>query len=65
MLRFAHLKLAQRIIGPGVIGTMGTPVEILKQRQESFLYKDLWEVRNNITAEANLEREKRGIKTSY
>ncbi len=65
LFRFAHLKLAQRIIGPGVIGTMGTPVEILKQRQEHFLYKELWDVRNQITAEANLEREKRGIKTSY
>lgn len=48
--RFLHLKLAQRIIGPGVIGTMGTPVEVLKQRQEHFLYKPLWEVRNQITA---------------
>jgi tryptophan 2,3-dioxygenase len=48
--RFVHLKLAQRIIGPGVVGTMGTPVEILKQRQEHFLYKHLWEVRNEITA---------------
>jgi hypothetical protein len=29
---------------------MGTPVEVLQQRMESWLYKDLWDVRNQITA---------------
>ena len=49
--RFHHLKLAQRIIGGDVAGTMGTPVEILRQRQEhGTLFKPLWEVRNAITA---------------
>lgn len=51
--RFRHLKLAQRIIGGGVVGTMGTPVEVLHQRQQHLFYKDLWEVRNQITAWAN------------
>jgi hypothetical protein len=32
---------------------MGTPVEVLQQRMESWLYKDLWDVRNQITAAAN------------
>ena len=50
VFRFHHLKLAQRIIGGQVVGTMGTPVEILRQRQEHVLYKALWEVRNEITA---------------
>ena len=51
LFRFHHLKLAQRIIGGEVVGTMGTPVEILKQRQEhGILYKALWDVRNEITA---------------
>ena len=50
LFRFHHLKLAQRIIGGQVVGTMGTPVEILRQRQEHVLYKALWEVRNEITA---------------
>ena len=51
VFRFQHLKLAQRIIGGDVVGTMGTPVEILRQRQEhGTLYKPLWEVRNEITA---------------
>jgi len=52
LFRFHHLKLAQRIIGGGVIGTSGTPVEILHQRMEHLFYKDLWDVRNRITAEA-------------
>lgn len=52
--RFHHLKLAQRIIGGDVVGTMGTPVEILQQRMErGTLYKALWEVRNEITAKMN------------
>jgi len=49
LFRFHHLKLAQRIIGGGVIGTMGTPVEVLHQRMEHLFYKELWDVRNQIT----------------
>jgi len=62
LFRFHHLKLAQRIIGGGVIGTMGTPVEVLHQRMEHLFYKDLWDVRNQITAKANeaLEKSKTG-----
>jgi tryptophan 2,3-dioxygenase len=50
LFRFHHLKLAERIIGGRVIGTMGTPVEVLQQRMEHWLYKDLWDIRNRITA---------------
>lgn len=53
LFRFHHLKLAQRIIGGGVVGTMGTPVEVLHQRMEHLFYKELWDVRNQITAKAN------------
>jgi len=53
IFRFHHLKLAQRIIGGGVIGTMGTPVEVLHQRMEHLFYKELWDVRNQITAQMN------------
>src|SRR6476620_432754 len=53
VFRYHHLKLAQRIIGGGVIGTMGTPVEVLHQRMEHLFYKELWDVRNQITAKAN------------
>src|SRR6266436_8209715 len=55
LFRFHHLKLAQRIIGGGVVGTMGTPVEVLHQRMEHLFYKELWEVRNRITAESMKE----------
>jgi tryptophan 2,3-dioxygenase len=50
LFRFHHLKLAQRIIGGGVVGTMGTPVEVLQQRMVHSFYKDLWELRNQVTA---------------
>ena len=50
LFRFHHLKLAERIIGGRVVGTMGTPVEVLHQRMEHWLYKDLWDIRNRITA---------------
>jgi len=55
LFRYAHLKLAQRIIGGGVVGTMGTPVEVLRQRMEFPLYRALWDVRNEITSKVNAE----------
>ena len=58
LFRFHHLKLAQRIIGGGVIGTMGTPVEVLHQRMEHLFYKDLWDVRNQITAKSHEAMQK-------
>lgn len=58
LFRYHHLKLAQRIIGGHVIGTMGTPVEILAQRMEGIFYKPLWEVRNAITQEMNAHMQK-------
>ncbi len=59
--RFHHLKLAQRIIGGGVIGTSGTPVEILQQRMQHLAFRDIWDVRNQITADfdANSADDKR------
>ena len=58
LFRYHHLKLAQRIIGGHVVGTMGTPVEILAQRMEGIFYKPLWEVRNAITQEMNAHMQK-------
>ncbi len=49
VFRFHHLKLAQRIIGGGVVGTMGTPVEVLQQRMQHLAYRELWDLRNQIT----------------
>jgi tryptophan 2,3-dioxygenase len=56
LFRFHHLKLAQRVIGGGVVGTMGTPVEVLHQRMEHLFYKELWDVRNRITARSSEAR---------
>lgn len=58
IFRYHHLKLAERIIGGGVIGTSGVPVELLRQRQEHVFFKQLWDVRNQITNIANAEMEK-------
>lgn len=58
IFRYHHLKLAERIIGGGVIGTSGVPVEILRQRQEHVFFKQLWDVRNQITDIANSELQK-------
>ena len=60
IFRFHHLKLAQRIIGGGVVGTMGTPVEVLHQRQEHVFYKELWDARNGITAKITEQWEREG-----
>ena len=65
LFRFHHLKLAQRIIGGGVVGTMGTPVEVLHQRMEHLFYKELWDVRNQITAKANAAMQKAGTGSKY
>lgn len=53
LFRFHHLKLAQRIIGGGAIGTMGTPVEVLQQRMQHVAYSELWDLRNKITAQGD------------
>lgn len=57
IFRYHHFKLACRIIGGGVLGTTGNPVDILKQRQEHSFFKDLWEARNLITAKVNAARD--------
>ena len=49
LFRAQHLKLAQRMIGPGSIGTGGTPMEILERTLRDVFYPELWEVRNQLT----------------
>jgi tryptophan 2,3-dioxygenase len=48
--RVRHYKVVSRIIGDHVIGTQGTPVEVLGRLIHKQLYPDLWEVRNRLTA---------------
>lgn len=51
--RTIHLKLVERIIGGHVIGTQGTPVEVLGRRLDVRYFQALWDVRNALTAEAH------------
>lgn len=52
--RLLHLRLVERVIGGKVIGTQGTPVEVLGRRLDVRYFPELWEVRNQLTQEAGL-----------
>ncbi|MBK9240385.1 MAG: hypothetical protein IPL75_08960 [Acidobacteria bacterium] len=52
MWRTLHLKLVERVIGGHVIGTQGTPVEVLGRRLDVRYFQPLWDIRNALTAEA-------------
>ncbi len=47
--RVRHLKVVQRVIGAGVVGTQGTPVEVMGQLIHKSAYPELWNVRNDLT----------------
>lgn len=47
--RTLHLKLVERVIGGHVIGTQGTPVEVLGRRIDVRFFGELWEIRNALT----------------
>ena len=47
--RTLHLKLVERIIGGHVIGTQGTPVEVLGRRIDVRYFSELWDIRNALT----------------
>lgn len=49
LFRAQHFKLAQRMIGPGSIGTGGTPMDLLERTLRDSFYPELWEVRNQLT----------------
>jgi tryptophan 2,3-dioxygenase len=49
MWRTMHLKLVERIIGGHVVGTQGTPVEVLGRRVDVRYFPTLWEVRDTLT----------------
>jgi tryptophan 2,3-dioxygenase len=55
--RFHHLKVVERIIGGNVIGTQGTPVEVLGKRIDVRFYPELWTVRDEITRRSPLGAE--------
>ena len=58
--RFHHLKVVERIIGGNVIGTQGTPVEVLGRRIDVRFYPELWRVRDEITGRSALGADGHG-----
>jgi len=47
--RFRHYKVVARVIGDEVVGTQGTPVQLLGELIKNRLYPELWQVRNELT----------------
>jgi tryptophan 2,3-dioxygenase len=56
--RTLHLKLVERVIGGHVIGTQGTPVEVLGRRLDVRYFQPLWDIRNTLTNEAGTSPER-------
>jgi tryptophan 2,3-dioxygenase len=48
--RARHFVVVERIIGGSVVGTQGTPVEVLGRLIHKRFFPDLWELRNELTA---------------
>ncbi|MGH3044640.1 MAG: tryptophan 2,3-dioxygenase family protein, partial [Gaiellaceae bacterium] len=53
--RVHHYKLVERIIGDAVVGTQGTPVEVLGNLVHKSRYPELWRARNELTALSQAE----------
>jgi tryptophan 2,3-dioxygenase len=47
--RVRHFKVVQRTIGADVIGTQGTPVEVMGRLIHHSFFPELWDVRNELT----------------
>jgi tryptophan 2,3-dioxygenase len=47
--RFRHFKVVARIIGEDVVGTQGTPVELLAGLIKNEMFPELWTVRTQLT----------------
>ncbi len=53
LFRAQHYRLAERMIGPGTVGTGGTPMVVLERTLRDQFYPELWEVRNALTQRAS------------
>jgi tryptophan 2,3-dioxygenase len=53
--RARHYLVVARVIGDEVVGTQGTPVELLGGLIKQRFYPELWQARNRLTALANRE----------
>ncbi len=47
--RVRHFKVVQRVIGGDVVGTQGTPVEVMGRLIHHSFFPELWDVRNDLT----------------
>ncbi len=47
--RFRHVKMVGRVIGEDVVGTQGTPVELLAGLIKVKMFPELWRVRTELT----------------
>ena len=54
--RVRHFVVVERIIGGAVIGTQGTPVEVLGKLIHKRYFQDLWELRNGLTARSQADQ---------
>ena len=52
MWRIRHYKVVARIIGDQVVGTQGTPVEVLGKMIHHNFFPALWRARNQLTTKA-------------
>jgi tryptophan 2,3-dioxygenase len=48
--RIRHYRVVARVIGDSVVGTQGTPVEVLGRLVQKVTFPELWQVRNDLTA---------------
>jgi tryptophan 2,3-dioxygenase len=58
--RARHFKVVERSIGVNVVGTQGTPVEVLGRLREQTFVPELWNIRTDLTNYAIAEEEARG-----
>jgi tryptophan 2,3-dioxygenase len=58
--RMRHFQVVARVIGDKVVGTQGTPVELLGRLITKTSYPELWEVRNELTALSKAGEENGG-----
>ena len=53
--RIRHYRVVARVIGDSVVGTQGTPVEVLGRLVQTVVFPELWEARNELTARSQAE----------
>mgnify|MGYP000527659926 CR=1 FL=1 len=55
--RIRHYRVVARVIGDAVVGTQGTPVEVLGRLIRNVVYPELWDARNQLTALSKAQDE--------